>query len=82
MASSPPERFECREVLYCCQSASIPGLLLYTAGELAFVQFETRNWAGYDGFSNYVTAAIFPEHLQPADPHSPGVTNFVQALAS
>ena len=39
-------------------------MLLYTAGELAFVQFETRHWSGYNGFSNFVTAAIFPEHLK------------------
>ena len=43
-------------------------MLLYTAGELAFVQFETRHWPGYRGFSNYVTAAIFPAHLKPGEP--------------
>jgi hypothetical protein len=52
-----------REVLYCCANSSVPARLLYTTDCLAFVQFETRHWAGYRGFSGYVTAAIFPEHL-------------------
>jgi hypothetical protein len=52
-----------REVLYCCANSSVPARLLYTTDRLAFVQFETRHWAAYRGFSGYVTAAIFPEHL-------------------
>jgi hypothetical protein len=52
-----------REVLYGCASEYVPARLLYLSDRLAFVQFETRHWAGYRGFSGYVTAAIFPEHL-------------------
>jgi hypothetical protein len=37
---------------------------------------------GYKDFGNYARVALFPEHLRSADPQSPGVTNFVQALAS
>jgi hypothetical protein len=77
--SSPAERIECREVLYCGQSASIPGLLLCTAGELAFVQFETKHWAGYEGFSIYVTTAIFPEHLKFCEQRPQAVVNLFQA---
>ena len=59
-----PAESEYREVLYCGQSASIPGTLLYTSGELAYVRFRTRHWAGYGGFQNYVVTAIFREHLK------------------
>jgi len=59
-----PAESECRVVLYCGQSASIPGTLLYTSGELAYVRFRTRHWAGYGGFQNYVVTAIFREHLK------------------
>jgi hypothetical protein len=62
--ASPAERFQCREVLYCCQSASIPGVLLYQSGELCFVQFETKHWLGYRSFGYYSSAVIFPEHLR------------------
>jgi hypothetical protein len=42
----------------------VPGLLLNTAGELAFVQFRTADWPGYNGFSVFTTAAIFLGHLE------------------
>jgi hypothetical protein len=42
----------------------VPARLLYMSDGLAFVQFETRHWPGYRGFSNYVTTAIFAEHLR------------------
>ena len=51
--------------------------------QLCFLRFRTADWGpGYDGFRVYVAAAIFNEHLRPANPHLPGVMNFVQALAS
>jgi hypothetical protein len=56
--------------------------VLYRTEQLTFVQFRTVDWPGYKDFSNYARVALFPEHLRPANPHSPGVTNFVQALAS
>src|SRR5215469_6963041 len=59
-----PAESEYREVLYCGQSASIPGTLLYTSGELAYVRFRTRHWTGHGGFQNYVVTAIFREHLK------------------
>lgn len=66
-----PAESEYREVLYCGQSASIPGTLLYTSGELAYVRFRTRHWAGYGGFQNYVVTAIFVEHLKFCEEQSP-----------
>jgi|SRR6516165_6313145 hypothetical protein len=72
-----PAESEPREVLYCGQSTSIPGTLLYTSGELAYVRFRTRHWAGYGGFQNYVVTAIFREHLRPVEerPDVPYVTS-------
>jgi hypothetical protein len=54
-----------QEVCYFCGASSVPGVLLYWTEQFAFVQFETRHWPGYRGFSNFVTAAIFAEHLKP-----------------
>ena len=46
------------------------------------MQFRTKDWPGYRDFNNYARVALFPEHLRPADPQSPGVINFVQTLVS
>jgi hypothetical protein len=54
--------------------------VLYRTEQLAFVQFRTVDWPGYKDFGNYAQLALFPEHLRPADPQSPGVVGFVQAL--
>jgi hypothetical protein len=78
MSSSPAERYEYAE--YFSPSGAIACLVLYRTEQLTFVKFRTVDWKGYDGFSIYATTAIFPEHLRPADPHSPGVMNFAQAL--
>jgi hypothetical protein len=81
MPSSPAERDEFCE--YFSGSGAITCMVVRRTAQLCFVRFRTADWGpGYDGFSVYVTAAIFNEHLRPANPHSPGVTNFVQALAS
>src|SRR5262249_4653987 len=45
-------------------------------------QFRTVDWPGYREFGNYARVALFPEHPRPADPQSPGVVNFAQAIAS
>jgi hypothetical protein len=60
-----------QEVYYCYGRLSIPVRLLYTSGAFAFVQFETRDWEGYQGFSNFVTAAIYLKHLRPAEQSRP-----------
>ena len=57
----------------------MPGALPDRAA--GFVQFRTVDWPGYRDFSNYARVALFPEHLRPADPQSPGVMNWVQAIA-
>jgi hypothetical protein len=80
MPSSPSEN-EFAE--YCSQSGvAIACLVIGRTEQLTFVKFRTADWEGYDGFSNYATTALFPEHLRPANLQSPGVRNFVQALAS
>jgi hypothetical protein len=80
MPSSPSEN-EFAE--YCSQSGvAIASLVIGRTEQLTFVKFRTADWEGYNGFSNYATTALFPEHLRPADPRSPGVVGFVQALAS
>jgi hypothetical protein len=56
--------------------------VLYRTEQLAFVQFRTVDWPGYKDFGNYARVALFSEHLRPADPQSPGVVNFVQAIAT
>ena len=65
---------------YSPSGVAIACRVLYRTGQPAFVQFRTVDWAGYNGFANYVTTAVFIEHLRPADPSSPGVRRFVQAL--
>jgi hypothetical protein len=80
MPASPAERDEYVE--YFSGSGAITCRVLYRTEQLAFVQFRTVDWPGYKDFNNYARIALFPEHLRPANPHSPGVTNFVQALAS
>jgi hypothetical protein len=70
-----PAESEYREVLYCGQSASIPGTLLYMSGELAYVRFRTSDWPGYNGYCNFVTAAVFAEHLRPEGIDVPYVTS-------
>src|SRR5215469_3560671 len=76
-----PAESEYREVLYCGQSASIPGTLLYTSGELAYVRFRTRHWTGYGGFQNYVVTAIFSEHLRFCEEHPQGAEASGQTVA-
>ena len=77
--ASPAERDEYAE--YFCGSGAIACRVLYRTEELAFVQFRTVDWPGYWDFGNYARVALFPEHLRPADPQSPGVVGFTQALA-
>ena len=80
MPSSAAERYEYCE--YFSGSGAITCLVVRRTAELCIVRFRTADWGpAYDGFSIYATAGIFPEHLRPADPQSPGVRNFVQALA-
>jgi hypothetical protein len=64
---------------YFSASGSIPAVVLYRTEQFTFVRFRTADWAGYDGFSNYVTAAIFAKHLRPAAEQRPPGT---EALAS
>src|SRR5262249_29476454 len=45
----------------------LPGILLYTADDLGYVEFPTETWGHYDGFGYYATCAIHIEHLVPAD---------------
>src|SRR5215471_9213300 len=78
MPASPAERDEYAE--YFCGSGAITCRVLYRTEQLAFVQFRTADWAGYREYGNYVRTALFPEHLRPADPGSPGVVGFTQAL--
>src|SRR5262249_3045492 len=56
---------------------------LYQLGPMVYVQFRTRDWDdfGYRDYGNYARVALFPEHLRPADPGSPGVVGFTQAIA-
>jgi len=79
MASSPAERDEYVE--YFSGSGAITCRVLYRTEQLVFVQFRTVDWPGYRDFSSYVRVALFQEHLRPADPQSPGVVNFAQAIA-
>ena len=79
MPSSPAERDEYVE--YFSGSGAITCRVLYRTEQLAFVQFRTVDWPGYREFGNYARVALYPEHLRPADPSSPGVMNWVQALA-
>lgn len=71
-----PAESEPREVLYCGQTFSIPGRLLYKTEQLGFVQFRTKHWPGYTGYQSFVTVAVFIEHLkileeQPPDAEAP-----------
>jgi hypothetical protein len=81
MPSSPAERDEYAE--YFSGSWAITCRVLYRSEQLVFVQFRTVDWGpAYKDFSNYARVALFPEHLRPADPRSPGVMGFAQAVAS
>jgi hypothetical protein len=77
--ASPAERDEYAE--YFSGSGAITCRVLYRTEQLIFVQFRTVDWPGYRDFGNYARVALFPEHLRPADPGSPGVVGFTQALA-
>src|SRR5215471_17327189 len=77
--ASPAERDEYAE--YFSPSGAITCRVLYLTEQLVFVQFRTVDWPGYRDFGNYARVALFPEHLRPADPQSPGVMGFTQALA-
>src|SRR6516164_3600718 len=79
MPSSPAERDEYVE--YFCGSRAITCRVLYRTEQLVFVQFRTVDWPGYRDFGSYARVALFPDHLRPADPESPGVVGFTQALA-
>jgi hypothetical protein len=76
--ASPAERDEYCE--YFGGFWAITCRVLYRTEQLVFVQFRTIDWPGYRDFGNYARVALFPEHLRPADPQSPGVMNFVRAL--
>jgi hypothetical protein len=79
MPSFAAERYEYCE--YFSGSGAITCLVVRRTAQLCIVRFRTADCGtAYNGFSNYVTAAIFAEHLPPADPQSPGVLNFVQAI--
>ena len=77
MASSLAEDEYCE---YFSPSGAIACRVLYRTEQLIFVQFRTLDWPGYREFGNYARVALFPEHLRPADPRSPGVVGFTQAL--
>jgi len=77
-SSSPAERDEYAE--YFSGSGAITCRVLYRTEQLAFVQFRTVDWPGYRDFGNYARVALFPGHLRPADPQSPGVVGFARAL--
>ena len=77
--ASPAERDEYVE--YFSGSGAITCRVLYRTEQLAFVQFRTVDWPGCKDFGNYARVALFAEHLRPVDPQSPGVMNFVQAIA-
>src|SRR6516162_7180239 len=86
VSGSPSAPISVRSLFRCginCSwmNATYTCRVLYRTDQLTFVQFRTEDWPGYRDFSNYVRVALFPEHLRPADPQSPGVTNFVQAIA-
>ena len=68
---------------YYSPSGSVVCRVLYQLGPMVYVQFRTRDWDdfGYRDYGNYARVALFPEHLRPADPSSPGVVGFTQALA-
>ena len=64
MSSFAAERYEYAE--YFSGSGAITCLVFRRTAELCFVRFRTADWGeGNDGFSIYVTAAIFPENLRP-----------------
>jgi hypothetical protein len=54
-------------VEYYCGDSFVPCRVLYAVGELYFCQFETRHWAGYQGYCVFTTTAVFLEHLRPAE---------------
>jgi hypothetical protein len=68
MACYRPAEYILQDVNYVDASGrGLPGILLYTANDLGYVQFPTAAWGHYDGFGCYQTAAIHLEHLVPAD---------------
>jgi len=67
---------------YYSPSGAITCRVLGQLGPMLFCQFRTVDWGpAYRDFGNYARIALFPEHLRPADPQSPGVVGFTQALA-
>jgi len=68
---------------YFSGSGAITCRVLYQLGPMVYYQFRTQDWVafGYRDFGNYTRVALFSEHLRPADPQSPGVVGFAQALA-
>ena len=78
MPSSPAERDKYAE--YFSGSGAITCLMVCRTAQLCFARFRTVDWGpDYDGFSNYVTAAIFPEHLKFCEERPQGVVNLFQA---
>jgi hypothetical protein len=78
MPSSPAERDEYLE--YFSGSGAITCRVLCQLGPMVYCQFRTADWPGYRAPGLYSRVALFPEHLRPADPGSPGVVAWVQML--
>jgi hypothetical protein len=77
----PAESLEFCE--YFSGSQAITCLVVCRSAQLCFVRFRTADWGpDYPGYGLYSTVGLFAEHLRPADPQSPGVLSFAQALAA
>ena len=76
-----PAAYAYSPVKYVGESGSIPALLLYEAGGLCYVRFRVRTaWPYYDGWSNWDTVGLFPEHVVAADPHEPAIADLLGEL--
>jgi hypothetical protein len=54
-----PSEYVLQDVLYVDASGrSLPGILLYEADDLGYVEFATASWGHYDWFGFYATTAI------------------------
>jgi hypothetical protein len=78
MPASPADRDEYVE--YFSGSGAITCRVLCQLGPMVYCQFRTADWPGYRAPGLYSRVALFPEHLRPADPSSPGVVAWVQML--
>jgi hypothetical protein len=64
MACYRPAEYILQDVNYVNASGrGLPGILLYTADDLGYVEFPTESWGHYDGFGYHCTCAIHIEHL-------------------